>query len=235
MSRLNLMAAIKRLFGNFRSSRQSGKKSESESRSSIQWVAAGLGNPGEGYSRARHNAGFMTIDRIARAKGAGLSRRRFKGVTAEVGLAGKRAILVKPQTFYNLSGECISALLGYFKIAPEHLIVVHDELDLEAGRLRIKQGGGDAGNRGVRSIAESLGTTDFIRVRIGIGRPPGFTIEMEPGRQPKTEENKDYLLRAMTAAERQALAPILERAASAVEAIAEHGLEAAMNRYNQRG
>jgi len=101
--------------------------------------------------------------------------------------------------------------------------VVHDELDLEAGRLRIKQGGGDAGNRGVRSIAEALGTTDFIRVRIGIGRPPA------------DEETKDYLLRATTAAEKQALAPILERAADAVEAIAEHGLEAAMNRYNQRG
>jgi len=223
VSRLNSMAAIKRLFGNFRLSRQSGKKSESESRPSIQWVVAGLGNPGEEYSRARHNAGFMTIDRIAKAKNAAPSRRRFKGVTAEAMLAGKPAILVKPQTFYNLSGECISALLGYFKITPEHLIVVHDELDLEAGRLRIKQGGGDAGNRGVHSIAESVGSTDFIRVRIGIGRPPG------------NEENKDYLLRPMTGAERQALAPILERAASAVEAIAEHGLEAAMNRYNQHG
>ena len=217
------MAAIKRLFGNFRLSRHSGKKSEAESRISIQWVVAGLGNPGEQYSRARHNAGFMTIDRIAKAKDAASSRRRFKGVTAEVGLAGKPAILVKPQTFYNLSGECISALLGYFKIDPAHLIVVHDELDLEAGRLRIKQGGGDAGNRGVRSIAQSLGTTDFIRVRIGIGRPP------------ENEADQDYLLRPMTAAERQALTATLERAASAVEAIAEHGLEAAMNRYNQRG
>jgi len=227
------MAAIKRLFGSFRSSR--GKKSDAESHSSIQWVVAGLGNPGEEYSRSRHNSGFMTIDRIAKAKGVELSRRRFKGVTGETTLAEKQAILVKPQTFYNLSGDCISDLLGYFKISPSHLIVVHDELDLEAGRLRMKQGGGDAGNRGVRSIAESLGTTDFIRVRIGIGRPPGFTIEMEPGRQPKTEENKDYLLRPMTSAERQALAPILDRAANAVEAIAADGLEAAMNRYNQRG
>ncbi len=205
------MAAIKRLFGNFRSSR--AKKSDSESHSSIQWVVAGLGNPGDEYSRSRHNAGFMTIDRIAKAKGVELNRRRFKGVTAEITLAEKPALLVKPQTFYNLSGECISDLLGYFKIPPHNLIVVHDELDLEAGRLRIKQGGGDAGNRGVRSIAESLGTTDFIRVRIGIGRPPGLpTIEMEPGRQPKTEENKDYLLRPMTAAERQTIAPLLERA-----------------------
>jgi len=227
------MAAIRRLFGSFRSSR--GKKSESESRPTIQWVVAGLGNPGEDYSRSRHNAGFMTIDRIAKAKGVEMGRRRFKGVTAETTLAEKPALLVKPQTFYNLSGECISDLLNYFKIASQQLIVLHDELDLEAGRLRIKQGGGDAGNRGVRSIAESLGTTDFIRVRIGIGRPPGFTVEMEPGRQPKTEENKDYLLRPMTAAEKQALAPILERAVNAVEAIAAHGLEAAMNRYNQRG
>ncbi|MGA6974347.1 MAG: aminoacyl-tRNA hydrolase [Candidatus Binatus sp.] len=226
------MAAIKRLFGNFRSSR--AKKSDSEARSKIEWVVAGLGNPGEEYSRSRHNLGFMTVDRIAKTKGVELGRRRFKGVTAEIVLAEKPAILLKPQTFYNLSGECVSDLLGYFKIAPQQLIVVHDELDLEAGRLRIKQGGGDAGNRGVRSIAESLGTADFIRVRIGIGRPAGFTVEMEPGRQPKTEENKDYLLRPMTAAERQALAPILERAASAVEAIAERGLEAAMNRYNQR-
>lgn len=226
------MAAIKRLFGNFRPSR--AKKSESESRPSIQWVVAGLGNPGEQYSRSRHNSGFMTVDRIAKAQGVEFSRRRFKGVTAEITLAGKPALLVKPQTFYNLSGECISDLTGYFKIAPERLIVLHDELDLEAGRLRIKQGGGDAGNRGVRSIAESFGTADFIRVRIGIGRPPGFTDEMEPGRQPKTEENKDYLLRPMTAAERQAMTPILERAANAVECIAEHGLEVAMNRYNQR-
>ena len=228
------MAAIKRLFGGFRSSR--AKKSDSESRPSIQWVVAGLGNPGEEYSRSRHNSGFMTIDQIAKAKSVDINRRRFKGVTAEITLAEKPAILVKPQTFYNVSGACISALLGYFKLGPENLIVVHDELDLEAGRLKIKQGGGDAGNRGVRSIAESLGTTNFIRVRIGIGRPPGFTneIEKEPGRQPKTEENKDYLLRPMTAAERQTFAPLLDRAASAIEAIAADGLEAAMNRYNQR-
>jgi peptidyl-tRNA hydrolase, PTH1 family len=229
------MAAIKRLFGNFRSAR--GKKSDSEAHPSIQWVVAGLGNPGEEYSRSRHNLGFMTVDRIAKVKGVDFSRRRFKGVTAEVPLAGKPAILVKAQTFYNLTGECISDLLGYFKIAPQQLIVVHDELDLEEGRIRIKQGGGDAGNRGVRSIAELLGTTDFIRVRIGIGRPPGFTdeVQMDSGRQPRTEDNKDYLLRPMTAAERQAIAPTIERAANAVEALSEHGLAAAMNRYNQRG
>jgi PTH1 family peptidyl-tRNA hydrolase len=217
------MAAIKRLFGAFRSSRESSKKSDSETRSSIEWVVAGLGNPGDEYARSRHNSGFRTVDRIAKAKGVEFSRRKFKGLIAEVSLAGKSALLVKPQTFYNLSGECVADLLGYFKIPVERLIVVHDELDIEAGRLRVKQGGGDAGNRGVRSIAEALGATDFIRVRIGIGRPDN------------EEENKDYLLRPMTAAERSELAANLERAASAVEAIAETGLERAMNRYNQRG
>ena len=221
------MAALKRLFGAFRSSRESSKKSESEARSSIEWVVAGLGNPGDEYARSRHNAGFRTIDRIAKKNGVALNRKKFKGLIADVTLAGKPAILVKPQTFYNLSGECVADLLGYFKIPPDHLIVVHDELDIEAGRLLIKQGGGDAGNRGVRSIAEALGATDFIRVRIGIGRPA------DPGAN--KEDNKDYLLRPMTSAEREALESILDRAAGAVEALAESGLERAMNRYNQRG
>jgi PTH1 family peptidyl-tRNA hydrolase len=200
------MAAIKRLFGSFRSSRE--KKSESEAHSSIEWVVAGLGNPGDEYARSRHNAGFMTIE-----------------------LAGKPALLVKPQTFYNLSGECVADLLGYFKIPLDRLIVVHDELDIEAGRLLIKQGGGDAGNRGVRSIAEVLGATEFIRVRIGIGRP----ADPRDNKEDDKEANKDYLLRPMTSAERQTLESNLDRAASAVEAIAELGLERAMNRYNQRG
>ena len=217
------MAALKRLFGAFRSSRESSKKSDSQKSASIEWVVAGLGNPGDEYARSRHNAGFMTVDRIAKAHGAELTRRKFKGRIAEISLAGKTALLVKPQTFYNLSGECIADLLGYFKIAAERLIVVHDELDIEAGRLRIKQGGGDAGNRGVRSIAEALGATGFIRVRIGIGRPA------DPD-----EDNKDYLLTPMNATERHEMESNLERAASAVEAIAELGLERAMNRYNQR-
>jgi PTH1 family peptidyl-tRNA hydrolase len=221
------MAALKRLFGAFRSSRESSKKSESEERSSIEWVVAGLGNPGDEYARSRHNSGFMTIDRIAKKNGVAINRRKFKGLIADVTLAGKSAILVKPQTFYNLSGECVADLLGYFKIPPEHLIVVHDELDIEAGRLLIKQGGGDAGNRGVRSIAESLGSTNFIRVRIGIGRPA------DPGED--KEDNKDFLLRPMTSAERQTLESNLDRAASAVETLVESGLERAMNRYNQRG
>lgn len=216
------MSAIRRLFGNFRSTRGAAEKSEAAHDASIQWVIAGLGNPGEDYARSGHNAGFMTIDRIARARGVELNRRKFKGLSAEVTIVEKPAMLVKPQTFYNLSGECISAVLGYFRIPPHRLIVVHDELDIEAGRLRIKQGGGDAGNRGVRSIAESLGTPDFIRIRIGLGRPR------------ESDQAKDYVLRPMNPAELGEFKSMLQRAAEAVEAIVEVGLERAMNRFNQR-
>ncbi|MDO8433898.1 MAG: aminoacyl-tRNA hydrolase [Candidatus Binatus sp.] len=215
------MAALKRLFGGFRKAKGRAK-AESEAEAAIQWVIAGLGNPGEPYARTRHNAGFMTIDRIAKANRVELNRRRFKGLTAEVILAAQRTMLVKPQTFYNLSGECLADLLGYFKVPAERLIVVHDELDIEAGRLRLKRGGSDAGNRGVRSVAEALGTPDFIRIRIGLGRPPG------------DEQSKDYLLRPLAAAEREAFAPNLDRAAGAAMEIIESGLERAMNRYNQR-
>ncbi len=215
------MAALKRLFGGFRKIKSSAK-SESEADGNIQWVVAGLGNPGEPYARTRHNLGFITVDRIAKANNVELNRRRFKGLTVEVTLAANRTMLVKPQTFYNLSGECLSDLLGYFKIPAERLIVVHDELDLEAGRLRLKRGGSDAGNRGVRSIAETLGTPDFIRIRIGLGRPP------------QNDPSKDYLLRPLTAVEREATMPTLDRAASAVVEVIQSGLERAMNRYNQR-
>jgi PTH1 family peptidyl-tRNA hydrolase len=216
------MSAIRRLFGSFRAARSTGKRTDAEDRPSIQWAVVGLGNPGAEYARARHNAGFMTVDRLARRAGVEIGRRRFKGLTADFALAEKPAVLVKPQTFYNLSGECVADLLGYFKIPAERLLVVHDEMDIEAGRLRIKQGGGDAGNRGVRSIAEALGTVEFLRVRIGVGRPP------------EGDASKDYLLRPLGAAELEAFGATLERAANAVEAIATLGLEQAMNRFNQR-
>ncbi|HVA77587.1 MAG TPA: aminoacyl-tRNA hydrolase [Candidatus Binataceae bacterium] len=216
------MSKLGNLFGGFRRQRRPATDGPAQSRAAIEWAVAGLGNPGGDYARSRHNAGFMTLELLARGKGVELGRRRFSGVTAEAELAGRRAILVEPETFYNASGECVAALLGYFKIPPVNLIVVHDEMDLEAQRLRIKRGGGDAGNRGVRSIAESLGTRDFIRVRIGLGRPV------------EGDDPRDYLLRPMRAAELEGFAPALARAAEAVETIIGEGLERAMGRYNQR-
>ncbi len=214
------MSRLANLFGAFR--KQKSASQSDELASTIEWVVAGLGNPGGEYARSRHNSGFMAIDCLAQSAQVELQRRRFGGITAQATLADRRAILVRPETFYNASGDCVAALLGYFKVPADRLIVIHDEMDLEAGRLRVKRGGGDAGNRGVRSIAQSLGTPDFIRVRIGLGRPPG------------DEDPKDYLLKPMRTAELESHAPIVDRAAEAVVAIIEHGLERAMNRYNQR-
>ncbi|HUY26351.1 MAG TPA: aminoacyl-tRNA hydrolase [Candidatus Binataceae bacterium] len=216
------MSRIGNLFGGFRKQRRSSPDPSAGASVTFEWIVAGLGNPGGDYARSRHNAGFMTLEHLARGTGAQFGRRRFSGVTAETVLAGHRAILLEPETFYNASGECVAALLGYFKTPLERLIVVHDEMDLEAHRLRIKRGGGDAGNRGVRSITDALGSRDFIRVRIGMGHPQG------------DDDPRDYLLRPMRAAEMNELAPTLARAAEAVEAIVGEGLERAMGRYNQR-
>jgi PTH1 family peptidyl-tRNA hydrolase len=216
--------SIKNLFGGFRRAprEKTAEASAPEPQAETRWVIAGLGNPGEEYARSRHNVGFRVMDRIAKSKHAKFDRRKFKGELAEAELADARALLVKPQTYYNGSGECLAAVLGYYKVPAARLIVVHDELDLEAGRLRLKQGGSDAGNRGVRSVAQTLGTPDFIRVRVGVSRPPGES------------ESKDYLLESMSAEARANLDGAIQRAAEAVEAIIADGLERAMGRFNQR-
>ncbi len=214
--------SLKNLFGGFRRApkEKSAEEPIEEPQSQIKWVVAGLGNPGEDYARSRHNMGFRVVERLAKTKHAQFDRRKFKGLIAEAELAGERALLVKPQTYYNGSGECLAAVLGYYKVPPSHLIVVHDELDLEAGRLRLKQGGSDAGNRGVRSVAQSLGNPNFNRVRVGVSRPRG--------------DSKDYLLESMSAEDRAEFEDSIERAADAVEAIISAGLERAMGRFNQR-
>ncbi|HKM99040.1 MAG TPA: aminoacyl-tRNA hydrolase [Candidatus Binataceae bacterium] len=216
------MGRLSRLFGGFRSSKRS-QQDVPESSAAVAWIVAGLGNPGKEYAGSRHNTGAMAADRLAGAKHAAFSRRRFGGVTAETEIAGQRTILVKSDGYYyNESGQFISPLLGYFKVPPERLIVVHDELDLEPGRIRIKIGGGDAGNRGVRSVAESLGTPDFIRVRIGVGRPPA------------DDEDHRHILKPLSRAEVEQRDAVLERAAQAIDAIVADGIERAMGRYNQR-
>jgi peptidyl-tRNA hydrolase, PTH1 family len=171
-------------------------------------VVVGLGNPGRSYERSRHNAGYLVADELARRHG-GYWRAKRKAEAAPVSLGLRDATLLKPTTFMNNSG---AALAGY---GAEGLIVVHDDLDLEAGTVRVKVGGGAGGHRGLRSIIQRLGD-DFIRVRIGIGRPPiGVTVT-------------DYVLGRMDAATRYAI----PRAADAVEAVLQDGPEAAMNRFN---
>ncbi|MGA8569134.1 MAG: aminoacyl-tRNA hydrolase, partial [Candidatus Binataceae bacterium] len=176
------MGRLGQMFSRFRSARAGSESppEKPEELREMRWVVAGLGNPGEQYHRSGHNIGFTVIDRLAEKCGARLDRRKFKGIFGEARIGSDRTgsdsvILLKPQTYYNLSGECVAALLGYYKIPAERLIVVHDEIDLEPRQLRLKRGGGDAGNRGVRSIAAALGTPEFVRVRVGIGRPaPGL-------------------------------------------------------------
>jgi peptidyl-tRNA hydrolase, PTH1 family len=215
------MSSLQRLFERFRRSPRTERESEAPDDRS-RWLIAGLGNPGGQYATSRHNLGFMTVDRIASQCAVQLSERKFKAIYALAGIAGHPVVLVKPQGYYNASGESVGALVGYYHVAVEKLIVIHDDLDLEAGRLQLKRGGGDAGNRGIRSIIESLGGADFVRVRIGIGHGPA-------GHAPN-----DHVLRPMTPEEIESFGPSLDRAAEAVRTIVAGSLEQAMNRFNVR-
>jgi peptidyl-tRNA hydrolase, PTH1 family len=216
------MSRLGRLFDKFRPARAGAQQETTAPLIEMRWVIAGLGNPGEQYARSRHNAGFRVAERLAARHGAELNRRKFSGLYVEIRTDAGVVLIVKPQTFYNRSGECISAMISYFKVPAERLIVVHDEMDLPAGQLRIKRGGGDAGNRGVRSISTTLGTPDFVRVRIGIGHSEAC------------DDSINHVLKPLTAAEIRTFDAILDRAADAVIAIMREGLDRAMNLYNQR-
>jgi len=215
------MSRLSRLFEKFRPAAASHDQPGAE-RSEIRWMVMGLGNPGEQYRRSRHNLGFMAVRRLAARYNCELTRRKFNGFYTEIRTEAGSAIIIMPQTFYNRSGDCASAMLGYYKVPHERLIVIHDEMDLPERQLRLKRGGGDAGNRGVRSIAETLGTPDFIRVRIGITHPGG------------SQGSIDYLLQPLTDDELHSLEPVFERAVDAVLAIMRDGLDRARGIYNQR-
>jgi PTH1 family peptidyl-tRNA hydrolase len=187
--------------------------------STLDLLVAGLGNPGREYERTRHNVGWMAIDELARRHG-GSFRSKFDGQVSEIRLDGLRLALLKPETYMNVSGKSISAARRFFKVEPDSLLVVHDDVDLEAGRLQARAGGGLAGHNGLRSIASALGTQDFLRLRIGVGRPG------RGDRRPVA----DYVLSAFAPAEDAEA--LIARAADAVEAIAADGLEPAQQRFN---
>jgi len=190
-----------------------------EGASTLDLLVAGLGNPGREYERTRHNAGWMVIDELAR-RHAGSFRSKFDGQLAEVRLDGLRLALLKPETYMNVSGKAISAAQRFFKVDPGTLLVAHDDVDLEAGRLQARAGGGLAGHNGLRSIAEALGTQDFLRLRIGVGRPG------RGDRRPVA----DYVLSRFDP--EQDVDALVSRAADAVETIASEGLEPAQQRFN---
>lgn len=186
-------------------------------------LVVGLGNPGPKYAANRHNVGFMVADVLSGRVGARFSvsrKARAEVSEARLGVGGPRLVLVKPLTFMNLSGEAVGPLAKYFGIEPESVIAVHDELDLPYGQLRLKRGGGEGGHNGLRSLSKTLGSKDYVRVRFGIGRPPG------------RQEAADYVLKDFAKAERAELDLNLELAADAVEAVITKGLEAAQNTYN---
>jgi PTH1 family peptidyl-tRNA hydrolase len=185
-------------------------------------LVAGLGNPGVRYADNRHNVGFMAVDRLAGPQTAW--RSQFSGEFAQISLDGDRVGLLKPMTYMNESGRSVAAAARYFRVPLEALVVVHDELDLAFGDLRLKVGGGEAGHRGLESVSQYLGTAEYGRVRVGIGHPPP-----EFG-----GSGADYVLQAFPLDERVALDDVLDRAADAVAHIVRSGWQAAMNHVNRR-
>jgi PTH1 family peptidyl-tRNA hydrolase len=194
---------------------------------SDRWLIVGLGNPGPAYSHNRHNVGYWTVNRLARLHGIPLKALRL--ATVGEGRIGDREVtLVKPRTFVNDSGHAVAAARKHTRVGPENVLVVYDELDLPAGRLRIKAKGGTAGHKGIKSVAGALASTDFPRVRVGIGRPH---VDGEPVWDPDVVAV--WVLSDPTPQETKTLQNAVERAAKAVELVLGEGVEAAMNRYNK--
>ncbi len=188
----------------------------------------GLGNPGIEYQFTPHNAGFLAVDRIAEDCGVMLSNRRGRALTARAKLAGQDVLLAKPETYMNLSGLSVAALIQEFAISPQDIIVLYDELALPLGRLRISANGRANGHNGVKSISGVLGTEEWLRIRIGVGKPA-----LADGREIKAG-GKDYLLSPMRKQELAVLDEVLDRARGAVEMVLTQGVSAAMNEFNRR-
>jgi len=185
-------------------------------------VVVGLGNPGPQYAASRHNAGFWVVDELADRAAATLGRDRHGACSAVARLAGQPVVLAEPQSYMNLSGGPVQSLLHYYRCAVERLIVVHDDMDLPLGRIRVKRGGGHGGHNGLRSIHQALAGGDYLRVKVGIGRPQG-------GR-----DTTAHVLGRISKEEGERLGEAVTRAADAVEAILTDGVEAAMNQFNEK-
>lgn len=184
------------------------------------YILIGLGNPGRQYARTRHNVGFMLIDRLSVRLDARGMRLQSKALISSTTYQGHRVLLAKPQTYMNLSGHAVQGLANFYKLPLENLLVAHDDLDLPFGTIRLRPGGGPGGQKGIASAIEHLGSRDFARLRLGIGRPPG---RMDPA---------DYVLQSFSADELSRLSEILDRAAESALTFVTEGLQISMNRFN---
>lgn len=186
-------------------------------------LVVGLGNPGVQYTETRHNLGFLAIDALATSIGADPFREKFSVEMSRGRVGAEELVLLKPQTYMNLSGQSVQPAAAFFKVPVQGVVVLHDELDLPHGEVRLKVGGGHAGHNGLRSLIERLGSPDFVRVRLGIGRPP-----------PAYRDVADYVLARFSSEERAAVPALCGRAVDIVRDLATSGVQAAMNRHNAR-
>jgi PTH1 family peptidyl-tRNA hydrolase len=209
---MKITTSLRRLFGM--------KPMDFENRNASPYLIVGLGNPGRQYKDNRHNIGFMVVDRLAARLGLTFSRLEMKALVTKGEHQGKRILLAKPQTFMNLSGRAVASLARFYKVPLENLLVIYDDVDLPLGSLRLRPSGGSAGQKGMGSIVESLGSQEFPRLRVGIDRPPGRM------------EAADYVLQDFPPPDRTFLPEILDRAADAALTFVDQGLVAAMNRFN---
>lgn len=188
---------------------------------SVSWIIVGLGNPGSKYQNTRHNMGFITADYIADSKGVKLNKIKFKAAYNILTLGGEKCLLMKPQTFMNLSGEAVREAASFYKVPADHVLVVFDDCSLPCGKLRIRQNGSAGGHNGIKSIISCLGTDAFPRIKIGVGEKPHPDYDMA-----------DWVLGSFSEQDKKLLRPAVEDAAKAIEVFISEGPNKAMNKFN---
>ena len=189
----------------------------------VEFIVVGLGNPGKDYENTRHNAGFLAIDYVAEKKGVRIDRSRFKALTATTDINGKGVLLMKPQTFMNLSGEAVSEAARFYKVAPENIIVLSDDVNLDVGRLRARKNGSAGGQKGLNDIIEKLSTQEIPRIRVGVGKKPHPDYDM-----------KDWVLSNFTKTENECLGELYPRVLSGIERIISGDFDGAMQICNSK-
>ena len=189
--------------------------------SAVDWLVVGLGNPGQKYEHTRHNMGFLTVDLLAEKAGVKLNKVKFKSAYNMINFGGAKCLVMKPQTFMNLSGEAVREAVQFYKIPADHVLVIYDDVSLPVGKLRVRPNGSAGGHNGIKNIIAHLGTQEFPRVKIGVGAPDGADKDMA-----------DHVLATPSQADRKLLAESFEKAIDAAECIIRSGCQQAMNKFN---